>query len=224
MTKAHLKRISMPKTWPFNRKKNTFIKRPNPGSRPLELTVPISSFLIEMTRICRNNKEVKQLLTFGTVFVDSRKRKDHKFPVGFASVVSIGKKQYRLSLNEKGKLKDVEISDKEANFKVVTVYNKTITKKGLQLNLSDGRNILTKDNKLKTGQSLLLKLPEQKIENTYSLEKGSKAFLVKGNQKGKLVDVESVEGTIIKFKVGKDHFESKKAYALALGTKPKITL
>jgi len=224
MTKSHLKRIAMPNTWPFSRKTNTFIKRPNPGSRTLDLTLPLSSFLIEMTKICRNNKEVKQLLTFGTVLVDSRKRKDHKFPLGFASVVSIGKKNLRLSMNDKGKLVSIEIPEKEANFKVVTVNNKTLTKKGLQLNLSDGRNLLTKDKKISTGQSLLLKLPEQKIECVLSLEKGSKVFLIKGSHKGKLVDVESVEGNMIKFKSGKDFFESRKNYALALGKKPGITL
>lgn len=224
MTKAHLKRIAMPKTWPFSRKSNTFIKRPNPGSRPLDLLVPLSSFLIEMTGICRNNKEVKQLLTFETVLVDSRRRKDHKFPVGFASVVSIGKINYRLSMDKKGKLTAIDVSDKEANMKPVTIYDKTITKKGLQLNLSDGRNILTKDKKLKTGQALLLKLPDQKIENTYELGKGSKAFLVKGSHKGRIVDVTSVEGKVIKFKSGKDSFESKKTYALALGEKPEVTL
>lgn len=102
------------------------------------------------------------------------------------------KKYFRIMPAEKG-LELVEIEESEADKKICRIKNKTPVKKGkLQLNLHDGKNLLVDKDVYKTGDSLLLKLPEQKILEHIKLEKGSLGLIIRGKNSGKLVKIKEV--------------------------------
>lgn len=226
MTKAHLKRIGAPRTWPIARKEATFITRPNPGMMSLEFSISISTLLTKLTKTCKNKKEVKRLLTFSEVLVYGVRRKDDKFPVSFGSTISIINKDYfRMSITEKGKLFVKAIPAKEATLKLVKIKNKIQSRKGLQIIFSDGRTLLNPKTKLKTGDSVLLTLPKQKIEKIIPFKKGSIVFFMKGSHKGKTAIIDSIEKDVLKFESNKKLTETKKDYAIAIGLdKPLITI
>ena len=76
-------------------------------------------------------------------------------------VVSIPKidKYYRILPDYKGRLILHEIEEKDATFKLAKINNKTTVKGGkTQLNLHDGRNVLTED-EYKTDDVVLLNIP-----------------------------------------------------------------
>ena len=68
---------------------------------------------------------------------------------------------------------------------------KILGKDKIQLNLSDGRNILTKE-KADVGDSVVFNFKQNKIEKIIKMEKGKKGFVVKGKHigvKGKIEDI-----------------------------------
>ncbi len=232
MVKNHMKRINAPQRWNILRKKHVFISRPNPG-RDLSLCISLNTVLKEMLNKTKTTKESKHLIKNKGVFVNGRRKYDEKFSIGFLDVVGFPylKEHYRLVVGEGNKLFMLKISEEEAKLKLSKVLNKKqLPKDKTQASFSDGRNILLgKDNAIlkdvNTNDSVLYTIPEQKVKGVLKLEKGALVFLYKGKHTGLLVNVDDFKLDNIVFKIGKDVFETKKAYAFVVGkTEPVITL
>nr|MCK4930221.1 30S ribosomal protein S4e [Nanoarchaeota archaeon] len=59
----------------------------------------------------------------------------------------------------------------------------------------------------------------------FKLEKGALVYLYKGKHAGQLVVIDDFKGNNIVFKINKDVFETKKAYAFVVGKdRPVISL
>ena len=59
-----------------------------------------------------------------------------------------------------------------------------------QVHLHDGRNLLFNENpEYKTGDSLVISLPDQKVKSYHKFEEGSIAYLTGGNHIGELATV-----------------------------------
>ncbi|MBW2991153.1 hypothetical protein KY348_05625 [Candidatus Woesearchaeota archaeon] len=232
MVKNHIKRINAPRNWNIFRKRHAFITRPNPG-RDLSLSVSLNTVLKELLNKTKTTKESKHLIKKQGVFVNGKRRYDYKFPVGFLDIVSFPgiKEHYRLMVNEKNKLFMLEISDEESKLKLSKILNKKQLQKGrTQINFTDGRNITVgKDSEIlkqaRTNDCVLYTVPGQKAKQVLKLEKGALVYLYKGKHTGLLVVVDEFDRDNIVFKLGKDIFETKKAYAFVVGKeKPVITL
>ncbi len=232
MTKNHLKRINAPKRWNVLRKSYKFITRPNPG-RDLSLSVSLNTVLKELLKKTKTTKESKHLIKEKGVLVNGKKYYDEKFPVGFLDVVGFPslKEHYRLLVNEKNKLFMLKISEEEARVKLSKVLDKKhLSKEAVQINCSDGRNFIFKSNDsflstVKTNDSFLYTIPDQKIKQVFKLEKGALVYLYKGKHAGQLVVIDDFKGNNIVFKINKDVFETKKAYAFVIGKdRPVISL
>lgn len=147
--------------------------------------------------VASTGDEARKIIKAGEILVDGRKRKDHGFPVGLFDAVSIPKlnQSYRVVPTTKG-LELIKIPESEADKKISKVVDKTVLKKGkLQLNLHDGKNILVDKSEYKTGDSLLLQVPELKILEHIKLEKGSLGIVSKGVDSGKVGAVKEVVQT-----------------------------
>ena len=232
MVKNHIKRINAPKRWEVLRKNHAFISRPNPG-RAHDLCLSLNTVIKELLKKTRTSKESKYLIKKQRVFVNGKRRYDEKFPVGFLDVVSFPdlKEDYRCLVNKKAKIFLLKISNEDAKLKISKVINKKqASKDETQILCSDGRSfILKKENpflkEIKTNDSLLYTLPDQTIKQAIKLEKGTLVYLYKGKHTGLLVAVDDFKGENIIFTEDKDVFETKKAYALAVGKdKPAINL
>ena len=230
MTKNHIKRINAPKRWNILRKDKVFISRPNPG-RKLELAVSLNTALKEMLGKTSTTKESKYMIRSQGVLVNGTRRYDEKFPVGFLDVLSLPTigEHYRLIVNDNNKLTFTKLTEAESKVKISKISTKMQLPGGkLQVNCTDGRNFLMdhKDAmKLATGDTVLYSMPDQKIQESFKLEKGVLAFLYMGRHVGETVKIDDFKAANIIFTLNGQSYETKKSYAFAIGKdKPAITV
>lgn len=219
MSKKHLKRLNMPNTWDVKKKGITYIKRPHPGPHGFNHGLALSVIMRDMLGIAKTNKEVKNILLNHDVLVDGAKRTEVKFPVGFMDSISIPKikENYRVILNKKGKLAAIKIDEKEAGLKIVQIKGKTMSKKGLQINLSDSRNIIADKTECKVGDSLLIEVPKQTIKDVLKVDKGALVMLIGGKYAGTIATIKEIKTKTMMCKTKDGEFETAKKYAYVIG-------
>ena len=189
---ARLKRLAAPKWWPIKRKIKKFIVSPR-GSHPKDFSLPLLVLIRDVLKLAETNKEAKKIIKKGEVLVDKKKRKDPKFGVGLFDVIEIPslKKAWR-AIPKKG-LSFIQVPQKETKLKICKITNKkTLKGNKNQLNLNDGRNLLTNE-KYSTHDSLLIELPEQKIVDHLKFEEGSIVIVTGGKNAGKLAKIKIIE-------------------------------
>ena len=225
----------------MKRKETKYVTRPRPGPHKLKNCIPLQVLLRDVLGLVSVGSDARKMIKMGEILVDGKVRKDHKYPVGFMDVVSIPamKKAYRITIDYKG-LKVLECPEKESNVKISMIKNKSLVEKGtLQLNLHDGKNILIpvknpkKPSKdiYKSGDSLLIELPSQKILDHFKFEKGNYSLMTNGQNRGLFAKIKDIIPTrsrepnkVVCEKDGKE-FEAIKDYVFIVGkTKPVITL
>jgi small subunit ribosomal protein S4e len=187
-----LKRIAAPKWWPIERKTKKFIIVPR-GPYTKELSLPLLIFVRDVLKIAESNKEASGIIKKGEILIDGRKRKDPKFGIGLFNVIEIPsiKKAYRAI--PKNGLSFIEIPEKEAKLKICKIINKKSLKGNKnQINLNDGRNILTNE-KYSTNDSLLIEVPEQKIIDHIKFAENSTCLIFKGKNAGKIGKIKAIE-------------------------------
>lgn len=225
MVKNHLKRVATPKSWSILRKENKYVTRPNAGAHIYSHATSLNTLVKEFIGLANTTKEVKKMLHEGLIFVDGKKRNDEKHNVGFMDVISFPKikKSFRVTLSEKGKIKTIEISEKEANQKVSRIIGKKIVKGGkYQIELEGGKNILIDKNDYAVGDSLLIELPTQKIMQHLSLAKDATIIVYEGKYAGTVGTLENVEGNEVLVKAKDKTFNTKKGYAYVTGNKKEV--
>ena len=99
-------------------------------------------------------------------------------------------------------------------------------KKGkITLGTHDGRTIITDKKEINTGDSLLITVPEQKINEIVKLEEGNSAYLTAGKYVGEKGVVSEIKGNVAKIKIGNREIETKKSYVFITGKdKPVIEI
>ncbi len=234
MTKGHLLRLSAPKSWPIKRKGITWIARPSPGAHSLQGAMPLSVILRSFIKCAKTVKEVKTILLNKGVLINGSVVKDHKYPVGLFDTIAIPKinEYYRIVLDHKGHLIIKKIDKTDANLLILQIKNKTLLKKGkIQLNFTNGYNLLVDKDVYKTGDSLILDAEKRNIKEHLKFEKGAVVYLTAGKRVSTIGTFEELhqfkaltkDNIIIKTKEG--NIETRKAYAFVVGkTKPVITL
>ncbi|MFW9991555.1 MAG: 30S ribosomal protein S4e [Candidatus Odinarchaeota archaeon] len=185
----HLKRLNAPKTFRIARKHEKFTVRPRAQSSRMAECIPLAIIVREMLGYARNMKETKYIIKQGEIFTDNIPRKDEKISVGPMDLLSIPKieKYYRtLPWEGRRQLKLAEIEKNDSHWKLCKIIGKRILKKGnLQLNLHDGRNVLIKPDDpsysdYKTGGTLKIEVPGQKILDYYPFEENVPVLVMRG--------------------------------------------
>ena len=54
MSSSHMKRLTMPRTWPLPRKTNVWVQKPDPSGHPLEMCMPIGIILRDVLKLSRS--------------------------------------------------------------------------------------------------------------------------------------------------------------------------
>ena len=189
----HQKRISAPRSWSVARKEHFWTVKPRPGPHPKERSLPLLLLVRDILKLADNAREARKILTEGNILVNGKVRKDYKFPVGLFDVISIPKlnEHYVMLMDRRGILTLVPIKEEEAKMKLCRVENKTTLKGGkIQINLHDGRNLLS-DGNIKTHDSLLISLENGEVLKVLPYEEGSKVVVFGGKhtaQIGELVE------------------------------------
>ena len=229
MGKAHIKRLAAPKTWPINKKKEKFIIRPNPGPHSFKTDIPLNIILKNLIKNIKTSKEGKYLLTHKEIFVNNKIRRNPKLLVGFMDTISIPltEKFYRVSINKSGKICLIPIKENESKIKLCKIKSKKIIKKGMvQLNFSNGENMLVNKKDYGVNDVVVINSVDNKISNLLKFKKGSLVYINKGKKVGEIGKIEDIKGKeiIIKLK-NKKIIKTLKDYVFVIGEdKPIITL
>lgn len=220
MVKRHLKRLAAPKSWTISKKEYKYIKRPFPGAHSFMLGMTLNVFIRDVLGYAQNTKEVKTIINEKGILINQKPAKDVKNMVGFMDTVSFPKlkKNYRILLNNKGKLLPIEIKDGEAKIKIAKIINKTILKGNkVQVNLSDGRNVIVEKDSYSTGDSAVIELPENNIKEAIKLEKGSSIILIGGKHIGDIGVINELDENEVIYKSGSEDLKTLKKYAYVIG-------
>lgn len=191
MSSSHMKRLTMPRSWPLPRKSSVWIQKPNPCGHPLDLCMPMGVILRDVLGVAQNRREAKKILHSKLVKVDGAIETDIGRGVGLMDVLTVGDVSYKCVLDTNGKLRYRTIPAKEASTKICRVMGKTTIKGAkTQVHLHDGRNLLFNENpEYKTGDSLVISLPDQEVKSYHKFEEGSIAYLTGGNHIGEIATV-----------------------------------
>ena len=187
-----IKRIAAPKWWPIEKKTKKFVIVPR-GPYLKNLSLPLLVLIRDVLKLADNEKEASKIIKKGEILIDGRKRKDPKFGIGLFNIIEIPlmKKAYRAV--PKNGLSFIEIPEKEAKLKICKIVNKKSLKGNKnQINLNDGRNILTEE-KYSTHDSLLIEVPEQKIVDHIKFAENSTCMIFKGKNAGKIGKIKTIE-------------------------------
>jgi len=209
--KKHLKRLPAPRSWSIPRKTHFWSTRPAPGPHPREASVPVAIILRDMLKVCDSAREARHILNARGVHVDGRVVTDPKFSVGLMDVLSLTevKAHYRMMVNGRGRLALVSIEEPDSKWKLCRIEDKTTVRGGkTQVNLHDGRNILLPKDQYKTGTTLKIHVPSQKVISHYELASGAVSFISGGQHVGEIARVLEVRLTrnpranVVTFKEG----------------------
>ena len=210
--RKHMKRLAAPGHWQIKRKVRPFTIRANPGPHALQEGIPLGVIIRDMLQLTTTLTETRRVISQGLVKVDGRIRKDYKYSVGLMDVLEVEQTKTRVRVvpDSRHLLQLFDIPKKEQRLKLCKITGKnTVAKGNIQIHLHDGRTILlpVKDPKAKPkekyqpGDTLLIKIPDQAIQEHIPLKKGITAVITGGDHTGyvgKLVkiDPENRLGTI----------------------------
>lgn len=187
-----LKRLAAPKWWPIERKVKKYITTPR-GSHPRKLSLPLAVLIRDVLKLVETSREARNVIKKGDVLVDGEVRKDPHYGVGLFDIVEIPLLGKVWRAVPKRGLTFIEIPKKEAKLKICKIIDKKIVKGNkTQINLHDGKNILTEE-KYSTFDSLLIQLPEQKVVDHLKFENGSFGIVISGKNAGTLTKIDKIE-------------------------------
>ncbi|MCD6398683.1 MAG: 30S ribosomal protein S4e [Candidatus Aenigmarchaeota archaeon] len=194
----HEKRIAFKGNYKFKRKsEGKFIVVPSPGPHPKDMCIPLGVIIRDFLNYGENMREARNIINSGKILIDGKVKKDHRYPVGLFDLIEIpdSSQLFRI-LPGKKYLELEEVPQKEKGLKICRVDNKTVIKGGkIQLNLHDGKNILTDKGDYKTGDSILVEIPKLKIKKHIKRKEGSVCIIIRGENKGKIGKIKKIEKT-----------------------------
>jgi small subunit ribosomal protein S4e len=190
---SHLKRYAAPRHFRIPVKAAKFAVKPSPGPHPAKECIPLGILLRDHLKYAETMVEARKIIKERKVLVDWRVITDHKFPVGLMDVVSIPEagEHFRIIPTYRKGLGLIKIQEDEATLKIGKIIRKMHVNGGhLQLTLHDGNNFRFKEVgadvlSYKTGDSLVISLPERKIVKHLKLSEGNYALVIKGPEEGK---------------------------------------
>ena len=196
--KKHMKRLPAPRSWAVSRKTAFWVSKPSPGPHPLDQAVPLGLILRDLLHVCDTAREARYILNARHILVDGRVATDPKFPVGLMDVVALEETNayYRMLVDTRGRMHLEPIEPPEAKWKLCRIENKTTVRGGkTQINLHDGRNVLLDKDAHRTGTTLKLGVPDQKVLGHYDLVEGATTLITGGKHVGELAHVLAVQKT-----------------------------
>lgn len=189
---TRLKRLVAPKWWPIERKNKKYTFAPR-GAYKRELSLPLLLFVRDVLKLAENRKEAWNVIKKGEILVDGRKRKDPNFGLGLFNVIEIPSVKKAWRAVPKNGLSFIEVPENESKLKLCKIVDKKSLKGNkTQINLNDGRNILTNE-KYSTYDSLLIQVPEQKIVDHIKFTENSICMIFKGKNAGMIGKIKTIE-------------------------------
>jgi len=183
----HIKRKTIEKFWPVPRTGTKYMAVP---SHEKSNSISLIMVMRDLLGIVKTKKELKKILNEKQIMINNRIVRELNYPLMLYDSLSLPsiKKHYKIIM--KGKRFGVEeTTEEKAGHKAFKVVGKKLLKDNvLQINLTCGKNINSKD-KFETGEFVILNNKDNKIVKKIILEKGVSVVIIAGKHVGK-------EGTV----------------------------
>ena len=179
----HLKRHKIGKFWPVPRKGTKYLAVATHNKND---AIPLVVVVRDVLKLVKNKKELQRIINERRIQINHKEIRETNYPVCLFDVINLPdiKKNYRAMLSTNKKMIFEEIPDEEAKTKIFKVISKkTLSNKKMQLNLIHGKNIISNE-KVKTGDSVVLDLKDNKILKIIPMKEGGNVFVIKGKHAG----------------------------------------
>ncbi|GGL50690.1 30S ribosomal protein S4e [Halocalculus aciditolerans] len=195
----HQKRLSVPKSWPVERKTATFTAKAGAGPHG-ESGVPLVVVLRDVLGYVDSAKEAKYAAHHDGVLVNGGSVSDINRPIGMFDLLGFPERDeyYRVFPDEGGRLGLTEIDAADADAKLGKVVDKTLVSGGrVQLNLHDGQNILIDEDEdeYSGGDSIVVENETDDIVAHFQYEEGALVTAVAGQHAGEIGEVDEITVT-----------------------------
>ncbi|MFP8953092.1 30S ribosomal protein S4e [Natrialbaceae archaeon A-arb3/5] len=195
MTK-HQKRLSVPKSWPVERKTETFTVKAGAGPHG-RAGVPLVVLLRDVLGYVDSTKEARYALSQDSILVNGQPINDEQRPIGIFDIIAFpGREEYyRVFPDEGGRLALTEIDADAADSRLGKIAGKQQVAGGdTQLTLHDGTTVLV-DEEYSTNDSIVIDNDDKSVVAHFPYEEGALVTAIQGNHGGKIGEVETIDVT-----------------------------
>jgi small subunit ribosomal protein S4e len=197
MTK-HQKRLSVPKSWPVERKTETFTVKADAGPHGEE-GVPLVVLLRDVLGYVDSKKEARYALNQGSVLVNGDAVSDEQRPIGMFDLVVFEERgeQYRVFPDEGGRLALTSIDVDAADAKLGKITGKQqVTGGDTQLALHDGQTLQLADaSEYAAKDSIVVGFEDDEIVAHFPYEEGALVTAVRGSHAGEIGEIAEIDVT-----------------------------
>jgi small subunit ribosomal protein S4e len=197
MTK-HQKRLSVPKSWPIERKTETFTVKADAGPHG-EAGVPLLIILRDVLGYADSRKEARYALNEDNVVINGTAVSDEERPVGMFDILAFDEREeyYRVFPGEGGRLSLTPIDEDSAQSKLGKIVGKRHIPGGdVQLTLHDGQTLLVEeDSDYDGGDSLVVGNEDNEIVAHFEYDEGALVTAVDGAHAGDIGRIDEIQVT-----------------------------
>jgi small subunit ribosomal protein S4e len=194
----HQKRLSVPNSWPIERKTETFTVKADAGPHG-EAGVPLLILLRDVLGYADSRKEARYALEQDSVLINGKAVSDEERPVGMFDIVAFTEREefYRVFPDEGGRLALTTIDEDSAGSKLGKIVNKQHVPGGeVQLTLHDGETLTVEDGSAYDGSdSVVVSNDDGEIVAHFPYEEGALVTAVDGAHAGEIGTVDEIQVT-----------------------------
>ena len=226
MTK-HQKRLAVPKSWPVERKEETYTTKAAAGPHG-EAGVPLLIVLRDVLGYVDSKKEARYALGQDSVLVNGEAISDERQPIGMFDILAFAEREeyYRVFPDEGGRLSLTPIDEASAGSKLGKIVGKTQISGGdTQLALHDGQTLLVEDATTYDGNdSIVVSNDDDEVVAHFTYEEGALVTAVSGAHAGRIGTIDEIQVTpgsspnnvLIDAESGDDRFETIEEYVVVI--------
>jgi small subunit ribosomal protein S4e len=193
----HQKRLSVPKSWPIERKEGTFTTKAGAGPHG-EAGVPLIILLRDVLGYVDSKKEARYALNQGTVLVNGDAVSDERRPIGMFDILAFTEREefYRVFPDEGGRLALTPVSVDAADSRLGKVVGKQqVTGGDFQLTLHDGTTLVVAAadaGDYATKDSLVVDNETKDVVAHFPYEEGALVTAVAGTHAGEIGRIDEI--------------------------------
>jgi small subunit ribosomal protein S4e len=223
----HQKRLSVPKSWPVERKEEMFTVKAGAGPHG-ESGVPLLILLRDVLGYVDNRKEARYALNQDSIHINGKAVNDEERPVGMFDILAFTEREeyYRVFPDEGGRLTLTPLDEDAAGSKLGKIDGKQYVPGGdVQLTLHDGQTLLVEeDSDYSVGDSLVVGNEDDEIVAHFEYEEGALATAVAGKHAGQIGTIEEIQvsqssssnDVVLSAYDGDEEFETVEEYVVTI--------
>ncbi|WP_299237352.1 30S ribosomal protein S4e [Natronomonas sp.] len=223
----HQKRLAVPKSWPVERKEETYTTKAAAGPHG-EDGVPLLIVLRDVLGYADSKKEARYALDQDSVLVNGTAVSDERRPIGMFDILAFVEREeyYRVFPDEGGRLSLTPIDAESAGSKLGKIVGKRQVPGGdTQLTLHDGRTLLVEDASAYAGNdSIVVSNDTTDIVAHFTYEEGALVTAVSGAHAGRIGTIDEIQVTpgssannvLIDAADGEERFETIEEYVVVI--------